>query len=104
MINMETTKMSIKKILTTFSIIGTVLVASLTVSNAVQAQDNPFAQQAQPNGFIFVAEGKCGEGKCGGSMKKKEGKCGEGKCGDGKGEGEGKCGDGKKKEGKCGGN
>jgi uncharacterized low-complexity protein len=27
------------------------------------------------------AEGKCGAGKCGGSMKGAEGKCGAGKCG-----------------------
>lgn len=36
-----------------------------------------------------MKEGKCGEGKCGGSKGKKEGKCGgdkgkEGKCGEGK--------------------
>jgi len=33
-----------------------------------------------------MKKGKCGEGKCGGEMKKemKKGKCGEGKCGEGK--------------------
>ena len=45
-----------------------------------------------------MAEGKCGEGKCGGDKAKKEGKCGEGKCGGDKAKKEGKCG-----EGKCGG-
>lgn len=65
------------------------------------------------------AEGKCGEGKCGGAMKAAaddekveakteatEGKCGEGKCGEamkGKVDAEGKCGEGKCGEGKCGG-
>jgi uncharacterized low-complexity protein len=61
-----------------------------------------------PSGYTLLAEGKCGEGKCGGEKKAEEGKCGEGKCGAEKKAHEGKCGEGKcgaeKKagEGKCG--
>jgi uncharacterized low-complexity protein len=57
-----------------------------------------------PYGYTQLAEGKCGEGKCGAEKKAGEGKCGaekkagEGKCGAEKKAGEGKCG-----EGKCGG-
>jgi uncharacterized low-complexity protein len=72
---------------------------------SVQAASNPFAAQELSSGYSLAAaeksaEGSCGEGKCGGDMKKAEGegKCGEGKCGgEAKAEGEGKCG-----EGKCG--
>lgn len=77
---------------------------------------NPFGMTELSQGYnLAAAEGKCGEGKCGGSKSDKaaEGKCGgnksdktaEGKCG------EGKCGGSKKAkaaeskcgEGKCGG-
>jgi len=105
--------MSMKKTLTTLSIVGTAFAAGLAASNVAVAKDagaNPFAMNELSSGYMQVAkEGKCGEGKCGGSMKKgaKEGKCGDsmkkgakdGKCG------EGKCGDSMKKtkkEGKCG--
>lgn len=72
---------------------------------SVQAASNPFAAQELSSGYSLAAvektaEGSCGEGKCGGEMKKAEGegKCGEGKCGgEAKADGEGKCG-----EGKCG--
>ena len=115
--------MSMKKTLTTLSIVGTAFAAGLAASNVALAKDagaNPFAMNELSSGYMQVAkEGKCGEGKCGGmkkdstegkcgdSMKKgaKEGKCGEGKCGDSmKGKKEGKCGDSVKgkKEGKCG--
>jgi uncharacterized low-complexity protein len=86
--------------------LGTTFAISLASSPIVNAADNPFAANQLTNGGYEVAEGKCGEGKCGdkkgeGSCgdKKEEGKCGEGKCGDKKGEGS--CGD-KKEEGKCG--
>ncbi|HXG29703.1 MAG TPA: hypothetical protein VNJ47_12760 [Nevskiales bacterium] len=56
-----------------------------------------------PAGYTLLAEGKCGEGKCGAEKKAEEGKCGEGKCGAEKKAGEGKCGAEKKaEEGKCG--
>lgn len=90
-------------------------VASATIPSAV-AESNPFAATPLASGYEVVnqvqhqpveskdfKEGKCGEGKCGGSSsidadkaerkgkicdgsKKaaKEGKCGEGKCGEGK--------------------
>jgi uncharacterized low-complexity protein len=51
-----------------------------------------FAVQQLPQGYMLAAshtgaEGKCGEGKCGGTetktqAKTTEGKCGEGQCGD----------------------
>ncbi len=90
--------------------VGAVLLAGIVampVANA--ASGNPFAAQALTSGYQVAdnhmpAEGKCGEGKCGGDKAEKksaEGKCGEGKCGGDKAEkrsAEGKCG-----EGKCGG-
>jgi len=76
------------------------------------ADANPFAVTELGSGYQLAqaekdAEGKCGEGKCGGEKTTEaEGKCGgqktteaEGKCGAEKTtEAEGKCG-----EGKCGG-
>ena len=73
---------------------ATTLAAS-NIANAAETGANPFAMTELSGGYK-VAEGKCGEGKCGGKAKK-EGKCGEGKCGGAKKK-EGKCG-----EGKCGG-
>lgn len=64
--------------------------ASLVALNATAVDtDNPFALTGLGNGYLQVAEGKCGEGKCGGHKKASggksisvlEGKCGEGKCG-----------------------
>ena len=90
--------------------LGAVVIGSLASTVAV-ADVNPFGMQALESGYSqFAAEGKCGEGKCGGDKAEKEGKCGEGKCGgDKKAEKEGKCGEGKcggdkkaDKEGKCG--
>jgi uncharacterized low-complexity protein len=85
--------------------LGTTFAISLTASPVINAADNPFAANQLTNGGYEVAEGKCGEGKCG-DKKAEEGKCGEGKCGDKKAEegkcGEGKCGDKKAEEGKCG--
>jgi uncharacterized low-complexity protein len=96
------------------------LITSLTLGSALAfgavaagADTNPFGAQALTQGYQLAAaeakaeEGKCGEAKCGGDMKKEEGKCGEGKCGGDKKEegkcGEGKCGGDKKAEGACGG-
>ena len=104
---------------------GASFAISLAASPAAMADSNPFSMtKVSGESNIQLASGKCGEGKCGGSMKgmdkKSEGKCGEGKCGGnmdnkmkdgkcggdmdkskdkGKGMSEGKCG-----EGKCGGN
>lgn len=83
--------------------LGAALLSSAAFT--VQAAGNPFAAQELSSGYSLAAaeksaEGSCGEGKCGGEMKKAEGegKCGEGKCGgEAKSAGEGKCG-----EGKCG--
>ena len=86
--------------------IGTAFVATLaasTVANAASTGGNPFTMTEMSSGYMQLAEmkdGKCGEGKCGGSMNKsremKDGKCGGMK--GSKGMKDGKCG-----EGKCGG-
>ena len=92
--------------------LGAVVVGSASFVSA-DVQANPFEFQQLVTGYqLDAAEGKCGEGKCGGDAKgKKEGKCGEGSdAKDAKAKTEGKCGEGKcggdakktKKEGKCG--
>ena len=71
--------------------IGVAIVGSLAATGSMAA-DNPFGLSELSGGYMQTAmEGKCGgdkamEGKCGGDMAKKavktmEGKCGEGKCG-----------------------
>jgi uncharacterized low-complexity protein len=83
-------------------------------ATSINAAENPFAIKSLSSGYQVaehhekeMKDGKCGEGKCGESMKKemKDGKCGEGKCGHGDKAKDGKCGEGMKKEmkdGKCG--
>ncbi|HEY9050334.1 MAG TPA: hypothetical protein VIQ03_02240 [Gammaproteobacteria bacterium] len=85
---------------------GAALALSVIGSSAMAGQSNPFGMTELSAGYsVAAAEGKCGEGKCGGS-KAKEAKCGgdkakaaEGKCGGMEKKAEAKCG-----EGKCGGN
>ena len=87
-----------KHLNTVVATLGAALLSSAAFS--VQAASNPFAAQELSSGYSLAAgeksaEGSCGEGKCGGEMKKAEG---EGKCGgEAKTAAEGKCG-----EGKCG--
>ncbi len=90
---------------------GATFVAAMSAAPMANADTNPFGIQNLDSGYLQVAEGKCGEGKCGAKKDNKEGKCGEGKCGEGKAKKEGKCGEKKsemkgemkgKKEGKCG--
>ena len=95
--------------------LGSTFIAAMAASPVTFADTNPFGMQDLENGYMQLAEAKCGgskmkaeEAKCGGSkMKAEEGKCGdskmkakEAKCG------EGKCGEGmmkkKSEEGKCG--
>ncbi|MHB1053852.1 MAG: HvfA family oxazolone/thioamide-modified RiPP metallophore [Thiobacillus sp.] len=64
-----------------------------TAGIAYAANGNPFALNDLSQGYQVAQtektkDGKCGEGKCGGTKntqaadpKAKEGKCGEGKCG-----------------------
>ncbi|RKZ59828.1 MAG: hypothetical protein DRQ44_13320 [Gammaproteobacteria bacterium] len=90
---------------------GLTFAATLSASPIANADTNPFGMQNLESGYMQLAEGKCGEGKCGGK-EVKEAKCGEGKCGEGMSKaseakcGEGKCGEGmmesKAKEAKCG--
>ncbi|WPL17422.1 hypothetical protein Thiowin_02433 [Thiorhodovibrio winogradskyi] len=98
-----------KQTMTTLTWAGAALVGGpLTLGSALADSGNPFLAQPLSSAHIQLAqaEGKCGEGKCGG-QEGTEAKCGadkesEGKCGGGdkgaEGKGEGKCG-----EGKCGG-
>jgi len=79
------------------------LTAGLALSPTVASADaNPFASAELSSGYMQLAEGKCGEAKCGADKKKAEGKCGEAKCGADKKKAEGSCGADKMKEGKCG--
>jgi len=78
----------------------------IAFSPMATAAENPFGMSNTVDMQLADShmEGKCGEGKCGGSKKErkcdddKKSKCGEGKCGDGmKAKSrDGKCGDGKK--------
>ena len=63
--------------------LGAAFVTTLAATPVANAADNPFAMSELSSGYMVaeIAEGKCGEGKCGGDMKATEGKCGEGKCG-----------------------
>jgi uncharacterized low-complexity protein len=51
----------------------TVSLAHTTISSA---DENPFSMQPISGGYMMLAEGRCGEGKCGGAGKSGEGKCG----------------------------
>ncbi len=66
----------------TIGLLGTALVGSMAVSSGAFAVE-PLSHGYQLAAAKAQAEGKCGEGKCGGDSKaeKSEGKCGEGKCG-----------------------
>jgi len=78
---------------------GALVVASLSAPAYAAADTNPFAITSLQSGYmVAAAEGKCGEGKCGGASGAKK-DAAEGKCGGSKKDSaEGKCG-----EGKCGG-
>ena len=78
--------------------LGAAFVTSLAGAPVANAAENPCAMSELAGGYMVAdshaaggdkakAEGKCGEGKCGGNKAeggdkaKAEGKCGEGKCG-----------------------
>jgi uncharacterized low-complexity protein len=64
--------------------VGAALATSLAATAPASAAENPFAMSELSSGYMVaeMAEGKCGEGKCGAKQTAvKEGKCGEGKCG-----------------------
>ena len=90
--------------------LGAAFITSLAGTPVANAAENPFAMSELSSGYMVaeMAEGKCGEGKCGGDKMKTEGKCGEGKCGGDKAAAEGgdkaaaEGGDKAKAEGKCG--
>ena len=58
--------------------LGAVFATTLSSINVANATDNPFAMTEISSGYmVAAAEGKCGEGKCGGEKKAAtEGKCG----------------------------
>lgn len=82
----------------TLGLLGATLIGGMVLGNTAFAVE-PLAQGYQLAAAKASGEGKCGEGKCGGSGKAShgegkcgasdkagaEGKCGEGKCGEGKG-------------------
>ncbi|MAA74734.1 MAG: hypothetical protein CMN28_08515 [Salinisphaeraceae bacterium] len=79
--------------------LGTAFAATVTFAGMASAgNSNPFQAEeiSGTSSTVILAEGKCGEGKCGGE------KGGEGSCGGDKG-GEGSCGGDKGGEGSCGG-
>ena len=85
--------------------LGSAVVLTAALAGSAMATENPFAAASLKSGYEVAdaKEGKCGEGKCGGDMKKADGKCGEGKCGGDMKKSDGKCGgDKKKSDGKCG--
>jgi uncharacterized low-complexity protein len=118
--------MSKKNVTPLAAAIGTAFALSIAAAPA-SADVNPFGMTDLSAGYQQVAEGKCGEGKCGAQKKAEkkgtEGKCGgakemeknmEGNCGGKPAAAEGKCGEGKcgaqqkavkkgMEEGKCGG-
>ena len=92
--------------------LGAAFVTSMAFAPAASADVSPFGATELETGYMVLAEGKCGEGKCGAEQaadKAKEAKCGEGKCGEGKCDAEkaadkskeAKCGEGKCAEGTC---
>lgn len=84
--------------------LSTAVIASLSLSPILNAQENPFAMKDITGSQRFAEagekakEGKCGEGKCSSSRKMKEGGCSGAKMK------EGACGADKIKEGGCSGN
>ena len=100
-----------KKMTPIAAALGAAFAMSIAAAPVSADTANPFGMSDLSSGYQQVAEGKCGEGKCGAEKKAKEAKCGEGKCGAKKKAkkhgteakcGEGKCGGDKKKEAKCG--
>jgi uncharacterized low-complexity protein len=86
------------------SALSITLAATLAAAPIAQADQNPFGVSEMSDGYMLAgAEGQCGEGKCGGDMKKAKDK--EGKHDNMEKDKEGKCGEMKEdkdKEGKCG--
>jgi len=86
---------------------GAVMATGVAFMGSTIAEANPFGATELSGGYMQLAEGSCGEGKCGGDKGNKEGACGadkdkkEGTCGADKGT-EGSCGGDKGKEGACG--
>ena len=50
------------------AVVGAALVGGLSAANIANASENPFGATQLESGYMLLAgaEGKCGEGKCGG--------------------------------------
>jgi uncharacterized low-complexity protein len=106
------TMISKKNVLTVA--LGTAFVATLGMTGAANAAQNPFGMHSMDKGYMtaeadMAKDGKAMEAKCGADKKAAEAKCGadkkamESKCGAAKKAHDGKCGAEKKAhEGKCG--
>ena len=57
-------------------VIAVAMTASWLQTSAADATQNPFRAVNADSGFAVLAQGQCGEGKCGGKMMRKGGKCG----------------------------
>lgn len=88
--------------------LGSAFIATVTMSPAANAAQNPFAMQTLNNGYMSAdasmsKEGKTAEAKCGAEKQAAEAKCGaekkaaEAKCGAEKKAAEAKCGANKAK-------
>lgn len=72
--------MSKSRIFRVSAAISSAICATVISQSAIaDGSGNPFAMTPLSDGYKLVAEGKCGEGKCGGSMKGAKGR--EGMCG-----------------------
>lgn len=62
--------MSKKTITPAAAIVGAALVGGLSAADLANAAESPFGATALESGYMLLAEaeGKCGEGKCGGSV------------------------------------
>lgn len=93
----------------TVAAVGAAFVGTLAGQAVADTTANPFAMNALSDGYMVAdtkdMEGRCGEGKCGGSMAAPA-KPAEGQCGGAKAPTEGQCGGAKPAkpaEGQCGG-
>ena len=68
--------MSYTRTLSLPALMLTTAVGLCLVQPAAADVSNPFTSISADSGSIQLAQGKCGEGKCGGKMQRKAGKCG----------------------------
>jgi len=59
-----------KKLNMTKNVIGTLMASSILLAGAGTANASPFSATELSGGYMQLAEGSCGEGKCGGDKSK----------------------------------